>query len=104
MSVLEDEILKRWCDGKTELHLVLSSEGLYCVGMGSIRKVDDVEMIIDAVALEMRLDVRSAKKVFSHPADAPAVIRERVQAEQICQVELQLPNLNLLLTEQRTSF
>lgn len=103
MSALEDEILKRWFSDKTELQLVLLSEELYCTGMGIIRKLSDVEMTMDACGLEITVKIRDAKKLFSCSADAPAVIRERVQAEQAGHVELQLPNLSLVLTEQRRS-
>jgi hypothetical protein len=101
MSSREDEILGRWCEERTTLRLVLSSDGLYCVGMGSIRKLNDEEMTIDAVGLELTVKIQAAQKVYSDPADAPAVIRERLTDEQICQVELRLPNLTVLFIEAR---
>jgi len=101
MSSPEDETLTRWCSERTELHLVLSSDGLYCEGVGSIRKLDDEEMSIDGIGLGLTVKIRDAKTIYSDPADAPAVMRGRVTEEQICQVELRLPNLTVLFIEPR---
>jgi hypothetical protein len=101
MSSREDEILGIWRKERTELRLVLSSDGLYCEGIGSIRTLNDEEMTIDGIGLGLTVKIRDAKKVYSDPADAPAVIRGRVTKEQICQVELQLSNLTVLFIEPR---
>jgi hypothetical protein len=79
----------------------MGSTTLYGVGMGSIRKLDDEEMTIDGVGLELIVKLRGTKKVYSDPADAPAVIRRLATEEQICQVELKLQNLTVLLIEPR---